>query len=110
MRNPDISITEEEQTLLKNLHQDAYQQLTKLIAASRKLSLTTIANWAEGKIFTGHQALNLGLINEIGSMCTVRKIIKEKALIENEIEWVENKKNCYGNAIAPISSLAIKIQ
>lgn len=101
------STTEEEQTLLKNLHKDAYQQLTKQIAAARKLSLTTITNWAEGKKFTGHQALNLGLINETGSLCTVIKIIKEKALIENEIEWIENKISCYGDGITPSSSLAI---
>jgi len=77
----------------ENLEHESYQQLTKQIALSRKLSLTTTANWADGKIFTGTQALALGLINEIGSLCTVIKIIKEKALIEGEIEWIEHDHN-----------------
>ena len=100
----------EDQASLKALHEDAYQQLTKQIAAARKLSLTTTANWAEGKIFTGHQAVSLGLINEIGSMCTVIKIIKEKALIEGEIEWIENQKKCHLKDMFSISSLATNAQ
>jgi protease IV len=70
------------------LEAESYQQLTKHIALARKLSLTTINNWAEGKIFTGNQALALGLINETGSLHTVIKIMKEKALVEDEIEWI----------------------
>jgi len=80
---------EEEKTTLLALHNDAYQQIIRQIAAARKLSLTSITNWADGKIFTGHQAIHYGLVNEIGSMYTVIKYMKEKALIENEIEWVE---------------------
>jgi|SRR4030095_7872777 len=90
---PDfLTINESEskhlQTPLNLISEDAYQQLIKHIAIARKLSITTTAQWAEGKIFTGHQALNLGLINELGSMCIAIKIIKEKALIEGDIEWV----------------------
>jgi protease-4 len=81
--------TEEKESNSETIENESYQQLTKQIALSRKLSLTTINNWADGKIFTGTQALALGLINEIGSLCTVIKIIKEKALIEGEIEWIE---------------------
>jgi protease IV len=110
---PDFIKTEhikEDQALLTALHEDAYQQLTKQIAAARKLSLTTTANWAEGKIFTGHQAVSLGLINEVGSMCTVIKIIKEKALIEGEIEWIESKKECHLKDMFSISSLVTNAQ
>lgn len=77
---------------LEIIENESYQHLTKQIALSRKLSLTTTANWADGKTFTGAQAIALGLINEIGSLCTVIKIIKEKALIEGEIEWVEHNE------------------
>jgi protease IV len=102
--------SKEDPALLTALHEDAYQQLTKQIAVARKLSLTTTANWADGKIFTGHQAISLGLINEIGSMCTVIKIIKEKALIEGEIEWIENKKKSHLKDMFSISSLATNAQ
>ncbi len=101
---------ESDETSLNTLRDNAYQQLIKQIASARKLSLTTIANWADGQIFTGHQALSLGLINELGSMCTAIKILKEKALVEGEIEWIEHKNQfCYAD-IASISSRAISTQ
>lgn len=81
--------TEEVSNSFETIENESYQQMTKQIALSRKLSLTTVHNWADGKIFTGTQAIALGLINEIGSLCTVMKIIKEKALIEGEIRWIE---------------------
>ena len=75
----------------ESIESDTYQQLTKHIALSRKLSLTTIHNWGNGKIFTANQALAIGLINETGAMHTVIKTIKERALIEDEIELIEQK-------------------
>lgn len=81
-----------------NIEIESYQQLIKQVALGRKLSLTTTSNWAEGKIFTGTQALALGLVNEIGSLCTVIKIIKEKALIENEIEWISSTNTSFTQA------------
>jgi protease-4 len=86
-------IPTEKDIITETTEHDAYLYLTKQIALSRKLSLTTLANWGDGKIFTGTQAFALGLINEIGSLCTVIKIIKEKALIEGEIEWIEHDQH-----------------
>lgn len=77
-------------TNLQHIESESYQQLIKQIALGRKLSLTTTTNWAEGRLFTGNQALALGLINEIGAMNTVIKVMKEKALVENEIEWISS--------------------
>jgi protease IV len=97
---------------LQSIQQDEYKQFTKQVALARKLSLTTVSQWAEGKIFTGSQALGLGLINETGSLCTAIRIIKEKALIEGEIEWVKPKDNYPFNLrdIFPMSSLATNVQ
>lgn len=73
------------------IYNETYQQFTKHVANARRLSLATISNWANEKIFTGKQAYSLGLINAIGSMHTVITILKEKALIDGEIEWVEKE-------------------
>lgn len=100
-------ILEENNGIAQNTETESYQQLTKQIALSRKLSLATLSNWGDGKIFTGTQAIALGLINEIGSLCTVIKSIKEKALIEGEIEWIEYNHNKQHQLI---SSLAMSVQ
>ena len=70
------------------IQNDIYQQFIHQIAAARKLSLATVHLWAEGMIYTGNKAVSLGLINKTGSTHTAIEILKEKALIDGEIEWV----------------------
>ena len=90
--DPFVDITPEEQALLQGIANDTYQQFTQSIASARKLSLNTINEWADGKILTGQQAYKLGLIDELGSASNAIKVIREKALIEGEIEWVHPPK------------------
>ena len=87
--NPFVDITPEQQQMLQGVSDDAYEQFMQDIAKSRKLALSSHKEWAEGRIFTGRQARKLGLIDELGSAANAIKIIKEKALIEGDIEWVK---------------------
>lgn len=84
--------TPEGQALLQSLADDAYAQFTNDIANARKLSLQKSSEWAEGKIFTGNQALKQGLVDEIGSWSNVIEWLKSKALIEGKIDWVKPPK------------------
>jgi protease-4 len=77
-----------QEPLLSAIQNDIYQQFIHQIAAARKLSLATVHLWAEGMIYTGNKAVSLGLINKIGSTHTAIEILKEKALIDGEIEWI----------------------
>jgi ClpP class serine protease len=73
-----------------SVHDDLYEQLVKNIATTRKLSLSTASNWAQNHVFTGKQALKLGLINITGSLSNVVQVLKEKGFIEGDIIWIEN--------------------
>ena len=86
--DPFVDKTPEERELLQGLATDIYDQFTNDIATSRKLALTEVKQWANGKIFTARQAQKIGLIDELGSASTATRVIKEKALIEGEIEWI----------------------
>ncbi|TET07070.1 signal peptide peptidase SppA [Candidatus Dependentiae bacterium] len=90
--DPFSDLTPEQITMLQGVTDDAYNQFIQDVAQARKLSLNKANEWANGKIFTGRQALTLGLIDEIGSAYNAVKKIKEKALIEGEIEWVHPPK------------------
>ncbi len=89
MTDPFVDLTLEDTELMQGLTNDSYQQFTQDVAKTRKLSLVAINEWADGKIFTGRQARKLGLIDEIGSAYNALKVLKEKALIEDKIEWVK---------------------
>ncbi len=87
--DPSVNLTEEEKVLIQDLQNDSNKEFTQTVAKARKLSLAHLNQWADGKIFTGKQALKFGLIDEIGSMQNAIKVIKEKALIEGEIKWIK---------------------
>lgn len=86
--DPFTDKTAAEQELLQGLASDIYDQFITDIATSRKLAITESHAWANGKIFTARQAQKLGLIDELGTASTAERVIKEKALIEGEIEWI----------------------
>jgi len=90
--NPFTTLTEEDKTLLQSLTDNCYEQFTHDVAQRRKLSLNSIADWADGKIFTGNQALKLRLIDQIGSYYHAEHILKDKARIETDIRWVHPPK------------------
>jgi protease-4 len=88
--DPFVDVTPEQTAMLQTLCNQTYQDFTHVVANRRgnKLSMNNVNEWANGKIFTGRQALELGLIDELGSKSNAIAWIKEKALIEGKIEWV----------------------
>ena len=91
--DPFLLQTPQQTELLQGLTKDTYEQFVYDVSQSRpRLSLSTANDWANGKIFTGRQAKDLGLIDEIGSHSIAEKILKLKAPIEGEIEWVKPQR------------------
>lgn len=86
--DPFVPMTAQERELLQGMAQDMYQQFLDDVANNRGISLADTQKWGEGKVFSGRQAHKLGLIDTLGSLHTATASIKEKALIEGEIEWV----------------------
>lgn len=92
--DPFIDATPEQMAMLQTLVNQTYQEFAQSVAnaRSKKLSMKNVNEWANGKIFTGRQALELGLIDELGSRSTAEAWIKEKAMVEGKIEWVQPPK------------------
>jgi protease-4 len=86
--NPFINMSEQEKTLLQGVADDSYDQFIRTVSTTRKLAFETSKEWADGKIFTGRQAKTIGLIDEVGSLDTAIQILKKKAHLEGEIEWI----------------------
>ncbi|OGB83423.1 hypothetical protein A3F66_05470 [candidate division TM6 bacterium RIFCSPHIGHO2_12_FULL_32_22] len=90
--NPFTETTKEEEELLKNVSESSYKVFLENVAQTRKLSLKDKDIWAEGKVFTGSQALKVGLVDELGTRSNAIKKIKDLAFIDNKIEWVKADK------------------
>lgn len=87
--NPLLDPTPEGQAMLQSISDDTYNQFVHDIAAVRpQLNVNHAKDWANGKVFTGRQALEKGLVDHLGSLTTAEQILRKKAPIEGEIEWV----------------------
>lgn len=63
----DRDLTKEEETILQQLIDSSYQQFVQTVAEGRNLSVEAVKSFADGRIFSGEQALKLGLVDRLGS-------------------------------------------
>ncbi len=88
--DPFCDLTEEQQSMLQQLSDDTYQQFVKDIAKQRHLPIQHKDTWANGKIFTGNDALKQKLIDAVGNQSTATDYIKQNILhSDREIEFVK---------------------
>jgi len=81
-------LTPQEEAYLQKLSDNNYRQFVKDIAGARNLSTKDHKLWADGKVFTGDQAIKLKLIDKLGSFSDARDEIKKLAKIENDIKLI----------------------
>lgn len=87
--------SDEEIAYLQNQTDDVYQQFIKDVATCRKLSIKDFKIWADGKIFTGNQALKLKLVDKLGSfydgVTEMKKLLELDE--ETEIRFIKPKQS-----------------
>ena len=64
--SPDRALSSEERELLQSLIDSSYQQFVSAVANGRNLSEEKVREFADGRVFTGMQAKELGLVDELG--------------------------------------------
>ncbi len=63
----DRELTEPEEHILQELIDISYNQFVQTVAEARKLTIDTVKSFADGRIFTGQQALELGVVDRLGT-------------------------------------------
>lgn len=69
----DRELTDPEKSILQELIDVSYGQFVKTVAEARRLSEDTVRSFADGRIFTGEQALRLGVVDRLGSEDEARR-------------------------------------
>lgn len=88
--SPVREVTEEERKILQNVSDDIHGQFIEAVAKGRNLKIESVKELADGRIFSGRQAKESGLIDELGTLedaisyATKLAGIKEKAKIVQE--------------------------
>jgi protease-4 len=64
--SPTRKMTEEEKALVQGIVDDIYDQFVQVIAANRKIPMQKIIQMADGRVFSGRQAKEQGLVDGLG--------------------------------------------
>lgn len=83
---------EEERKILQEVLDDVHEQFIEAVAAGRKLPLDKVREMADGRVFTGRQAKEIGLVDELGNIEDAIKIAATLAGIKGEPEVVTKKE------------------
>lgn len=70
-------MNDEERAFMQAYVDQQYEIFTAFVAQARNLSLEKVSEWAEGRNFTGIQALKLGLIDQIGGYSDAVKKLEQ---------------------------------
>lgn len=65
--SPFRTMTDEDRRYLQKWIDDAYNQFVDVVVEERKLDRKTVLQYADGRVFTGQQALAYGLIDTLGT-------------------------------------------
>lgn len=93
MGSPNRQMTSEEKALLQGMVNDIYEQFVAVVATGRKMDEANVRKLADGRIFTGRQAKELGLVDELGNLYDAIDIAAQLAQIEGKPKIKEFGKN-----------------
>ncbi len=85
----DRNLSDDERDILQQLIDSSYEQFVQTIAEGRNLTVETVKSFADGRIFSGEQALKLGLVDRLGSEEDARRWACELVKLDPD------KTECY---------------
>lgn len=83
--------TERDRQMLQSAIDDTYDQFVEVVMEGRNLTKEDVLQIADGSIFTGRQALDLGLVDKLGSFEEAIRMTAELAGIEGEPTTVQER-------------------
>lgn len=110
--SPDRALTEDERCLLQDLIDSSYDQFVSAVAEGRGLSADAVRAFADGRVFSGAQARELGLVDELGDEEHARRLAARLAGLDEEtsrpITFGKQRRRLAG--VIPGSSLLSDLQ
>jgi len=103
-------LTEKEQSIIDKTIEDIYQVFLGKVSRFRNKSKEEIHNIAEGHVWSGEDAIKVGIVDEIGGLTDAINFLKNKLNIENAkvifhptIRYTLFERLIYGSSIASVN-------
>ena len=90
--SPFRKMSDEDRRILQSVMDDVHTQFIEAVAEGRSLDVSDVQPLADGRIFTGRQAKEIKLVDELGDLDDAIKLAAELAGIEGEPKVVEPRK------------------
>jgi protease-4 len=87
--SPFKPMTPEEREYLKGVVMDLHRQFVTDVAEGRKMEREKVLELADGRIFTGREAHEKGLVDELGDLERSFELLKEMCKIKEQVPVIE---------------------
>jgi protease-4 len=105
----DRELTDPERDILQALIDSSYNQFVEAVSKGRKLEPEQVREFADGRVFTGQQALDLGLVDRLGTEEDARRWACELAGLDPEKTntfAIETPKSALDRALSRSQTIA----
>jgi len=90
--SPFREMTPEEKKIIQGVIDNVHQQFIHAVAEGRKLDRTKVAQIADGRILTGEQAKQMGLVDQIGNLQDAIDVVAKMVNIEGKPNVIYPKR------------------
>jgi protease-4 len=109
MGSPSRPVTPEERVIFQSMIDDIYDQFINVVSKGRGMDIAAVKTLADGRVFTGQQAKELGLVDQLGNHYDAIDLAARLAGISGEPQVVElGPRNIwrefFGNALSQLVS------
>ena len=85
-------MNEKDKEYFQDIVNDSYDQFLDVVSMERKMDKEKLKEYANGRVFTGRQAKDIGLIDSLGTFEDAVRIAGRMAGIEGEPSLVREKE------------------
>lgn len=111
--SPFRELESQERDIFKSLVDESYDEFVEVIVEGRDLSEEQVREIADGRIYSGNQAKELGLVDELGDLETAARISRDRADLDEAtvVRYVQPESfgSLLGARLAPQPSEAAQI-
>ncbi len=90
--SPTRQVTKKDREYFQNVIDDLHSQFISAVSLGRNLELDEVIDLADGRIFTGEQAISLGLADTIGTLEDAIKIAGKLAGIQGKPKTIQLRR------------------
>lgn len=92
LASPFRKMSKEDRRILQSVLDDVHQQFIQAVAEGRSLTFADVELLADGRIFTGRQAIEVELVDGLGNLDDAIQLAAELAGIEGEPSVIEPRE------------------